>query len=40
MMKKFIQGHSIDYFILKDSIGQIYEDLDYIYDIVDEYLSS
>ena len=36
----FIQGHSIDYLVLKDSIGQIYEVLDYIYYIVDEYLSS
>lgn len=36
----FIQGHSIDYLVLKDSIGQIYEVLDCIYYIVDEYLSS
>lgn len=36
----FTKGHSIDYLILKDGIGYIYEALDYIYHIVDEYLSS
>lgn len=36
----FTQGHSIDYLVLKDGINHIYEVLDYIYHIVDEYLSS
>ncbi len=36
----FISGHSIDYLVLKESINYIYEVLDFIYHIVDEYLSS
>lgn len=36
----FSKGHSIDYLVLKDGISYIYEVLDYIYYIVDEYLSS
>lgn len=36
----FTRGHSIDYLVLKDGINYIYEVLDYIYHIVDEYLSS
>lgn len=36
----FSKGHSIDYLVLKDGISYIYEVLDYIYHIVDEYLSS
>lgn len=33
-------SHSIDYVTLKDSINYMYEVLDFIYHIVDEYLSS
>lgn len=33
-------GHSIDYQIIKDSMNYIYDVLDFIYFIVDEYLSS
>lgn len=36
----FTRGHSIDYLILKERISYIYGVLDYIYHIVDEYLSS
>ena len=36
----FFKGHSIDYLVLKKGIDYIYEVLDYIYYIVDEYLSS
>ena len=36
----FTRGHSIDYLILKEGISYIYGVLDYIYHIVDEYLSS
>lgn len=36
----FTCGHSVDYLVLKDSMNQIYETLDFIYHIVDEYLSS
>ena len=36
----FTCGHSIDYTILKDGINHIYEVLDFVYYIVDEYLSS
>ena len=36
----FFRGHSIDYLVLKKGIDYIYEVLDYIYYIVDEYLSS
>lgn len=36
----FTCGHSIDYTILKDGINHIYEVLDFVYHIVDEYLSS
>ncbi|MGN1183992.1 MAG: hypothetical protein ACI4R7_02065 [Oliverpabstia sp.] len=36
----FVSGHSIDYLVLKESINYIYEVLDFIYHIVDEYLSS
>lgn len=36
----FTYGHSIDYLELKGSMNYIYEVLDYIYTIVDEYLSS
>lgn len=33
-------SHSIDYLVLKESMNYIYEVLDYIYYIVDEYLSN
>ena len=36
----FSNGHFIDYVILRDSINYIYEVLDYLYHIVNEYLSS
>ena len=36
----FTKGHSIDYLVLKDGIGYVYDVLDYIYHIVNEYLSS
>ena len=36
----FTCGHSIDYTVLKDGINHIYEVLDFVYHIVDEYLSS
>lgn len=36
----FSCGHSIDYLVLKESMNHIYEILDYLYYIVDEYLSS
>lgn len=36
----FTKSHSIDYLVLKAGISHIYEVLDYIYYIVDEYLSS
>ena len=36
----FTSGHSIDYLVLKKGINYIYEVLDGIYNIVDEYLSS
>lgn len=36
----FTCGHSVDYLVLKNSMNQIYETLDFIYHIVDEYLSS
>jgi len=36
----FTCGHSIDYIVLKNGINHIYEVLDFIYHIVDEYLSS
>lgn len=36
----FSLGHSIDYLVLKEGIGYIYDVLDYIYLIVDQYLSS
>lgn len=36
----FTCGHSIDYTALKEGVNYIYEVLDYIYFIVDEYLSS
>lgn len=36
----FSLGHSIDYLVLKEGIGYIYDVLDYIYRIVDQYLSS
>lgn len=36
----FSGGHSIDYLVLKESMNHIYEILDYLYYIVDEYLSS
>lgn len=36
----FSLGHSIDYLVLKEGIGYIYDVLDYIYHIVDQYLSS
>lgn len=36
----FTKGHSIDYLVLKEGISHIYDVLDYIYHIVDEYLSS
>ena len=36
----FFRRHSIDYLVLKKGIDYIYEVLDYIYYIVDEYLSS
>lgn len=36
----FTCSHSIDYLALKESINYIYEVLDFIYYIVDEYLSS
>lgn len=33
-------SHSIDYVNLKESINYIYEILDFVYDIIDDYLSS
>lgn len=36
----FSLGHSIDYLVLKEGIGYIYDVLDYIYLIVDQSLSS
>lgn len=36
----FTKGHSIDYLVLKEGINQIYEMLDFIYHITNEYLSS
>ncbi len=33
-------GHSVDYQILKDSMNYIYDVLDFIFFIMDEYLSS
>lgn len=36
----FSKGHSIDYLALQNGISYIYDVLDYIYHIVDEYLSS
>lgn len=36
----FTKGHSIDYLVLKEGINHIYEALEYIYHIIDEYLSS
>lgn len=33
-------SHSIDYLVLKESLNYIYDVLDFIYYIVDEYLSS
>ncbi len=36
----FTCGHSVDYLVLKNSMNQIYETLDFIYHIIDEYLSS
>lgn len=36
----FTCGHSIDYVVLKNGINHIYEILDFVYHIVDEYLSS
>lgn len=36
----FSFGHSIDYLVLRESMNHIYEILDYLYYIVDEYLSS
>ena len=33
-------SHSIDYLVLRESINYIYDVLDFIYHIVDEYLSS
>jgi hypothetical protein len=36
----FTCGYSIDYTVLKDGINHIYEVLDFVYHIVDEYLSS
>lgn len=36
----FLGGHSIDYLVLQKSMNHIYEILDYLYYIVDEYLSS
>lgn len=36
----FTSGHSIDYLALKESISFLYEVFDFIYHIIDEYLSS
>lgn len=36
----FSCGHSIDFQVLKESIDHIYEVLDFIYHIIDEYLTS
>lgn len=36
----FTNGHSIDYLSLKESVSFLYEVLDFIYYITDEYLSS
>ncbi len=36
----FSLGYAIDYLVLKEGIGYIYDVLDYIYHIVDQYLSS
>ena len=36
----FSYGHSVDYPQIKKSMGYIYEVLDFIYHIIDEYLSS
>lgn len=36
----FKVSHSIDYLVLKESVNYVYEVLDFIYYIVDEYLSS
>ena len=33
-------SHSVDYIVLKEGMNYIYEVLDFIYHIVDEYLSS
>lgn len=36
----FTRAHSIDYLVLREGISHIYDVLDYIYFIVDDYLSS
>ncbi|MFR6081034.1 MAG: hypothetical protein ACLUIF_04285 [Roseburia sp.] len=36
----FCSSHSVDYLVLQDSFNYLYETFDYIYHIVDEYLSS
>ena len=36
----FSQNHSIDYLVLKEAINEIFQKLDYIYFIVNDYLSS